>query len=653
MDKCFYCFEDMPQGAGVCSHCGKTRITEPSEPVYLYPGTVLREKYIIGTTIGAGGFGVIYRAWDMHHKVVVAIKEFYTGKLMMRTAGEVNVYVNIKNKEEFEYRKKRFLAEAQGMAKVSSHRNVPNVFDQFEENNTAYIVMELLEGQSLSSYIREQGGVMDVAFAVHVINEVGSALSALHKVGIVHRDVAPDNIFICSGKEIRIKLLDFGAAKLTEGVEDVTDKIMKPGYTPVEQYDNSNMGPWTDVYALGATLYFMLTNIKPDESTDRKIKDEIKTPKELNPEVSENLNNSIMKAMAIESHMRFQTVSEFIKAVNGEKKVLTLEKERKKRKRRRRNSILLMLLVLLLVGGVVWTIFSKNKEQGTLEDASIQVWFSVENGSDEEAAMNEIVSDFKEKYPNVAVEIKAFPQSEYEDALKEAAEAGNMPDLFESTDVSEAILENTVSVEDVLDSSYAKKCDYLKQYENYYDDYKKIPLGFEVPMAFVITSGATEVDYTDKYFSNVSDICEDTQAAYDSQYSEMLDKNFNLSTKNSIDGFMNTDANTLAVMFSSSMEIETVSAELWMYGKNTVFYDSDKIFGGFVYEWSIGDNEDNQIEAAKRLLMMMLGDNYQNTLMVETGGDGQLPLSEKALEKMCEEGVYKQLLNLTDKIVFE
>ena len=655
MDKCFYCFEDIPQGSNVCPKCGKVRKTEPEEPVYLYPGTVLRGKYIIGMTVGAGGFGVIYKAWDMHHKVVVAIKEFYSGSLMMRVAGDAKVYVNEKNGEEFEYRKNRFLAEAQGMAKVASHKNTPNVFDQFEENNTAYIVMELLEGKSLSAYMKEQGRAVDIAFATYVINEVGNALNALHKIGIIHRDVAPDNIFICSGKELKIKLLDFGAAKLAEGVEDVVDKIMKPGYTPVEQYENMNMGPWTDVYALGATMYAMVTNVKPNESTDRKIEDEVRNPREINPDIPENLSNAIMKAMAIDAHMRFQSVSEFLKAINGEKKVLTQDKERKKRKRRRRNSIFVMILLLLVVGTLVFSMYRQNKSVGTLEDATITIWYVSDSGN-EDMQMQNAVQKFKNEYPNVEVKLESFSESDYETALRKAAEENSMPDLFESTGVSQDILDKAVTLNDILKTKHAKECDYLDQYYYYYEECKKIPLGFEIPVAYVIVSGVTQLDYTDRYFSSLSELCDDSEMAYDVRYEEMLDKNFDISVKNSIYGFMDNENNTLAVMISSSTEMESVKYTLDRYKKNYVFYDGKEMYGNFIYEWSVCSNSENQEEAAKCFLSWMLSEDYQNMLMTE----GQLPLNMDALEEKCKKNSdnqaaneYEALSKLLDNIVFE
>ncbi len=659
MSRCFHCFKEVQQDFDVCPYCGEKKIVEPKEIVYLYPGTILAGKYIIGTVVGSGGFGVIYRAWDMHHEVVVAIKEFYYSNCMNRIAGEPRVNVFDKTREEYIYRKNRFLAEAQAMAKVASHKNTIYVFDQFEENNTAYIVMELLEGLSLKEYIREQRQALDVPFAIYVTNEVGNALNALHKNNIIHKDVAPDNIYVCS-KDLRVKLYDFGAARLPEDGDNVTDKIKKCGYTPVEQYVNSDMGPWTDVYALGATLYYMVTNIRLDESTARKIEDKTKEPKDINPNVSENLSNAIMKAISVDHHMRYQDVTSFLKAVNGEKKAISLEKERKRRRARRWNGILAMLLVVLLIGGVVWGLYNKSKSEGRLEDASIEIWYEADAGSDEIVAMQTIVEDFEEKYPNVEITLRNYSSDEYEDVLRNAAATNNLPDLYESTGISGEIIEHAVSLEKVLDTSYAKKCNFLEQYSAYYSDTKKLPIAFEIPVVFVINNGATSNGYTKKTFSKLTDICSENQLAYDIRYDEMLSKNFNIGVKNSTEGFFNTQGNTLAVMVSSSTEIESLRSEFWKYYEwSWSYYDSEKIFGAFTYEWSIADNGDNELEAAERFLSMMLGNEYQDVLMVSTANEGQLPLNSNALENKCEsnnsgaKSYYDQVMNLISKIFFE
>ena len=271
MKRCYECFKEFDDSFSVCPNCGRVYSNKPEEPIHLFPGTMLAGRYILGRAVGAGGFGIVYRAWDTKLETIVAVKEFFVSRLMTRAVGVKDVIVSNKSKVEYEYRKERFLAEARNMAKFGTHRSIPNVFEFFEENSTAYIVMELLEGSALGDYLKEHGNKIDVGFALLIANEVGKALKSLHKQKIIHRDVAPDNIYICTGKEIRIKLMDLGAAKLADSTDDVIDIILKPGYSPAEQYDNSkNIGPWTDIYALGATLYFMLTGVKPDESTNRK-----------------------------------------------------------------------------------------------------------------------------------------------------------------------------------------------------------------------------------------------------------------------------------------------------------------------------------------------------------------------------------------------
>ena len=153
MRKCFSCFKDFDGDFAVCPHCGQVIVTKPLVAIHLAPGTILAERYILGTAVGAGGFGIVYRAWDSKLETIVAVKEFFVTRLMTRAEGLKGVIVNKKSQMEFDYRKERFLAEARTMARFGAHRNIPNVFEFFEENGTAYIVMELLQGYPLNDYI--------------------------------------------------------------------------------------------------------------------------------------------------------------------------------------------------------------------------------------------------------------------------------------------------------------------------------------------------------------------------------------------------------------------------------------------------------------------------------------------------------------------
>ena len=653
MSICFSCFKEFGDDFDVCPFCGSVKQTEPLEPVHLTPGTVLQNRYVIGLAVGAGGFGIVYRAWDMKLETVVAVKEFFVSRIITRAAGEKDIIISKKSMTEYTYRKERFLAEARAMAKFGDHANIPNVFDFFEENQTAYIVMELLEGQPLNEYLSENGGKADLDFSLMIINEVGKALISLHNAGIIHRDVAPDNIFICSNKKLTIKLLDLGAAKLADSTDKFIDVILKPGYSPVEQYDKTgNVGVWTDVYALGATLYAMLTGKKPDESTNRKIEDNLPSPQEIDASIPENISNSVMKAMAIEKHMRFRSVADFLKALNGEKKVVTLKKERKRRRRRRLTGIIAACLVLALTATGVYGYYDKKSSEQVLKDATISVWYSVSDGSTEEAAMSSVAEHFMSKFGNVKLELKAIPQSNYQKEIKSAAESGKLPTLFESTDIDDSILKNATDLSSILKSEQAKNCLFIDQYEKYYKGKKRMPLGISVPMAFVVTKGVTAIDYSDKYFKSISDFGADTRIALDPDYRSVIQKN--IKTNNTVDKseFLNNTENTCAVMLSSSMSINEVRNTLTNYQKSYVFYKADKINCEFTYEFSIGGGNKNQIAAAKRLLSWMLGNVYQNTLMISKCSDGQIPINSACFNEKINQNNYAPIKDIYKNFTF-
>ncbi len=654
MNRCFSCFKEYDDQYDLCPFCGEIKNSTPVEPIHLYPGTVLGERYILGRAVGSGGFGIIYKAWDAKLETVVAVKEFFASRLMTRAAGEKNIIVNKKTASEFEYRKKRFLAEARNMAKFGNHRSIPNVFEFFEENGTAYIVMELLNGMPLNEYLRKNGGKTDSEFALYVANEVGNALISLHDQGIIHRDVAPDNIYICSGKDIKIKLLDLGAAKLADSTDDVIDIILKPGYSPVEQYDNTKgIGPWTDVYAIGATLYVMLTGVKPEESTNRKIEDTVLSPHKIDKSIPENLSNAVMKAIAVEKHMRFKTAADFLKAINGEKKVLTLAKEKKLRKRRRFTGIFAAVIALAFVGAFVFNSYTSKKAEETLKSATVSVWFSVEDNSSEKAAMESIKADFTKKFPNVNIELKAIPADDYAAKITTASKQNRLPTLFESTDVSDELLKNATDADNVLQSQPAKGCLFIEQYNNYYSAHKKVPLAFEVPMAFVVTNGAESIDYTSDYFSSVSDFGKAAKIAYDDTHKDLLKQDYNQEDFLPYESFMNNEENTASVMLSSTMSINKVKETLTNYQKKFVYPDNREIHCKFTYEWSVGNGSQAEIKAAEKLLSWMLGNVYQNTLMISKSNDGQIPINKTAFEEKTSQSALVPMKKIYNNFIFE
>lgn len=657
MKQCLNCFQLFRDEFFVCPHCGQIYDHTPLEPIHLSPGTCLADRYLVGYRIGSGGFGIVYKAWDLKLEVPVAIKEFFVPRLMTRAVGIDEIIVTKKAEAEFQYRKKRFLAEARNMAKFGSHRSITNVLEFFEANNTAYIVMELLEGKTLGQYMAENNSPLDTELAIKITNEVCSALISMHESGIIHRDVAPDNIYMCNCKEtgeLKIKLMDLGAAKLADGTDEAVDIILKPGYSPVEQYENGgNVGPWTDIYALGATLYAMLTGVKPDESTNRKIQDEILPPHQLNPQIDDNLSNAIMKAIAVDQHMRFRSIQDFLKAVNGEKKVIPLAKERRNRSIRR--AIWSISACLLLVVGFWFSyhVYAGKQSQEALAPAEISVWFSVLEGSSEEAAMQAVKDHFEDVFPDVTLNMRAIPAEEYETEIMKAAQMNNLPTLFESSGLPDSILMQAMDLTNVLSSLQFETAYFLDQYHRYYKNEKQLPLAIEIPVAFLITNGAMSVSYDNQFFQKPEDF-KNTVVAIDENYSSLIEDNFPwFESEYGNASFLNNERNESAVLLSSTMAINQVRTMLTNYEKSVAYPDTEQIRCRFTYEWSIGNGDAYEIEAAEKLLSWMLGNVYQSFLMISMCNDGQIPINPFSFESKINSKFLSPIQEIYQNFIFE
>ena len=330
----------------------------------LKPGVILKERYKIEEVIGAGGFGITYRAWDPLLQSYVAIKEYYPSGIATRSADSSKVCVPV-GQEQREYHRGRirFLKEAQDVARFQSEPNIVSIYDYLEENDTAYMVMEYLHGCTLKQYIREHGGRLDTDHILHICLSVLDALAVVHKAGMIHRDISPENIFIC--EDLTVKLIDFGAAKQVylDG-EQTMSVVLKPGYAPPEQYAKKDkQGPWTDIYALGATLYFAATGEKPEESFGRALEDTIKPVCVVNPEIPMYLSKVIMQAMSVKIENRYPTVEAMREALldganQGEvRSIYTIPKSSIPKRYLQTGKKLrgiVLILILLILGGTIW-----------------------------------------------------------------------------------------------------------------------------------------------------------------------------------------------------------------------------------------------------------------------------------------------------------
>ena len=322
--RCLNCMQEFDDICGVCPHCGYIPGQPAKQPFELKPGTKLKNRYVIGTEIGAGGFGITYKAWDEMLAQIVAVKEYYPSAIgiVNRNPGEAKVIVcSGKSEEEFEKGRQRFLIEAKYMSKFIANPNIHHVYDFFSANGTSYIVMEFLSGITYKNFIRQSGnGQIDWTAAVKVTRSVLNALRDFHKAGIIHRNINPDNVFILENSEI--KLIGLDTAKWPDE-ENVLSCILTPGYAPPELYQRkSRQGPWTDIYPVGAMLYRVIVGRVPDESINRAVRDEMVPPKELVENLPDYVNNAIMRAMAVNPKHRFQNVDQFEEALSDKVDVI-------------------------------------------------------------------------------------------------------------------------------------------------------------------------------------------------------------------------------------------------------------------------------------------------------------------------------------------
>ena len=301
---CENCFSETTEEP--CPHCGFEKKSYRQDPITLAMGSVLNQRYMIGGVIGKGGFGITYLAYDLKLDTRVAVKEYYPMGLAVRTPGKTTVTAtNDETEESFKTGAEKFYSEAKMVAKFNGNPNIVSVHDFFYENDTVYFTMGYLQGETLKSYLKNK--TITEGQAVSILNAVSNALMASHGMNILHRDISPDNIMLCDDQSIR--LLDFGAARQVMAEQSQSlSVILKQGYAPLEQYQKKGkQGPWTDIYALGATVYSALTgDMLSDPMTRLEDDSEFLNNKH---GISENLWNIIKKCTELKIQDRYQDVA--------------------------------------------------------------------------------------------------------------------------------------------------------------------------------------------------------------------------------------------------------------------------------------------------------------------------------------------------------
>lgn len=275
---------------------------------FLPKDTILEDRYVIGEVSGEGNFGITYTGWDKLLESRVAIKEFFPVSRVSRRTEEGNFDVFVFQEEDYEEILAKYLEEAKRLSKLNQVEGIVSIRDFFYANNTAYIVMEYIEGTSVKEYVEKRGPMTENEIK-EMLKPVLDALEQVHDIGIIHRDISPDNIMITENH--KVVLVDFGSARKVDLPEDKSMTVMiKRGYSSPELYrSHGNQGPWTDVYAVCATIYYMLTGHVPDEAIDRILEDE--TPsltgmKEVKASLA--FKKAVMKGISVNYKERYTDV---------------------------------------------------------------------------------------------------------------------------------------------------------------------------------------------------------------------------------------------------------------------------------------------------------------------------------------------------------
>ena len=310
-DNCFAEIKSEP-----CKMCSYKKSLYHPEPGILPVGTVLKHRYHIGHVLGRGGFGITYKAYDSQNDVSVAIKEYYPNGIAHRDTGTTQMSVTDSSQTDaFKNGADKFFEEAKTVSRFNGNPNIVNVYEFFYENSTVYYVMEYLEGCDLKYYIKNNGGKISQGKVMTVLNVVTDALVITHSLNVLHRDISPDNIFIQGDGSV--KLIDFGAARqvLAEQSKSLS-VILKQGFAPLEQYQRKGkQGPWTDIYALGATCLYALTGVIPDDATERIEEPELGNASDYG--IDEDFWKIIEKCLAIRTADRYQNVLELKQDLAG------------------------------------------------------------------------------------------------------------------------------------------------------------------------------------------------------------------------------------------------------------------------------------------------------------------------------------------------
>ena len=358
-DRCFGCMEEIH--GYPCPVCGFDP-AQAAAPNYVLPyGAILNGRYIVGKMLGQGGFGITYIGWDLAMERKVAIKEYYPSGQVSRNPGswDLTWYTNEQSRQARQNGMQMFLKEARKMSKVDNLTNVVRVRDIFQENETAYIVMDFVEGETLKARL-DKAGPLTWKQAKDIFLPAIQAMEQVHQAGLVHRDISPDNLMLTP--DGRVMILDLGAAKdlaINKGASSAM--VVKGGFSPPEQYaQQGGSGSWTDVYAMAATMYHSLTGVVPPTAVDRMQGEPVNWALLASNGVPKHVISALQSAMALNAKERTQSMAELLRQCQSETAVVA-RKEPPVSARKGNFRIIGFAAALCLVAALAVALFVKAK----------------------------------------------------------------------------------------------------------------------------------------------------------------------------------------------------------------------------------------------------------------------------------------------------
>lgn len=317
MKLCMGCMNQMEDHLLVCPNCGFNEAALRQESYYLDPGTIIGGKYIVGRVMSYGGHTISYLGMDAEANRKVIIKEYLPSDFSTRSEGEKEVTIYSGDGQvQFEQGLTNFLNEANRIQQLGKAEGIAQVYDCIAENDTGYVISEYVEGKTLKE-ILDSGKKFGAEEAKSFVLRILRGLSKVHRMNIVHCDISQETIMVTDSGEI--KLMDFGATRyVTTANSKSLSIILKRGYAPEEQYRSRGVrGPWTDVYAIGAVMYRMLTGVVPQESVDRVLADDLKEPSKMGISIPTNTENALMNALNVYQEERTPSAEAFLKELNS------------------------------------------------------------------------------------------------------------------------------------------------------------------------------------------------------------------------------------------------------------------------------------------------------------------------------------------------